>query len=579
MSKFSFSQSTNSFVSKDYIPTINRATIIDGKLIDYYVKVPLSGRDDLVLSAINYTFDYLEPTYTYVENNSAKEFNNSYLTGFSAVKVNSNKILGASSADKTIAFSAIHPMAVSQNDELKVKLSYADGYYISYYQMAMLQHGYIDGKNSVAMSRAASATVSSWAFCDSSAANKSIAWYNSTAVDSAFAMYDSIAKGHTAEDADGNLREIGAIALWSSTAAGTNECVASDCVPIALYESDACNAYAQWQSTALNGGVAFYHSVAGPDPHSEQQNAFAQGLAAYNSVLTAGGLAMYNSTAYYGIAMHDSESRGHGIALWHSYANSTERSEHGPNYEGVNSIALYDSSAVQMSLAGYNSSARYQSVSMYNSSANVVSIAMYNSSATNVAYSLYYSRGNNVAVALYSSSAANSAIALFSSSAENSSISIYNSTASDTSIAVHDATASDNSIAVYGAKASNNYSVACYSATADNASFAAYGSTSTNSAFASDVSDAQNQSIASHASTAKDYSIARIGSYAEDKSIANYFSTAKKSSLAMYNSTAEDETISIWENRFTINSKGFINGLKIVNGESEKGNNILNIIE
>jgi hypothetical protein len=574
MSKFSFTYSTNPLVAKNSIATINRATIADGKLLQYYIALPLLGRDEYSLYAINYTYNYMKPYFEYIYSNSAKEFNNSTLTGFSAIKINSNTNYGGMSAIKTLKLSAVNPLALAQ-DNFKVTLKYADNYKLdqaSYYIRAKLQNSYIDTDYSVALSRNASATLSSWAFCDSSANNQSFAWYNSTATNRSIAMYNSIA----GKSINGQIVQYYNVALYNSTANNTYTHYDNN-VAVALYDSRA------WMDS-----VALYYSTA--DGHS---------IAMYNSKTIdnqayqpADSLLMYDSTEAVGLGGHSVGTEA-GIILYGSYGDKGGIYKY--NSSGRHGIAIYNSFVNELTnykfaFAAYNSTANSSALAMYSAYASANAIALYQATAHDKSFATYDSSADNVSRAHYCSTATNTAIAVFSGKADYYSIAAHSSYAKVDSIALNNSNAQSESFARNDATATWK-SIAFNRSSAYNKSFANWRSTATNNSFANVSSYADNYSMASVSSIADEYSItvdnssatissmAKFHATATNKSIAMYNSSASDNSLAMFDSTATDETISLWRNTFTINSKGFVNGIKIVYNNTEHADNILNITE
>lgn len=574
MSKFSFTYSTNPLVAKNSIATINRATIADGKLLQHYVALPLLGRDEYSLYAINYTYDYMKPYFDYIYSNSAKEFNNSTLTGFSAIKINSNTNYGGTSAIKTLKLSAVNPLALAQ-DNFKVTLKYADSYKIdqaSYYIRAMMQNSYIDSDYSVALSRNASATLSSWAFCDSSANNQSFAWYNSTATNRSIAMYNSIA-GKTVK---GQPDRYYNVALYDSTANNTYSHYANN-VAVALYNSRAwMDSVALYYSTADGHSIAMYNS----------KTIYNQSYQPVDSLL------MYDSTEAVGLGGHAAGTEA-GIILYGSYGDKGGIYKY--NSTGRNGIAIYnsfvnESISYEFAFAAYNSTANSSALAVYNAYASANAIALYQSTAHNHSFATYDSSANNVSRAHYHSIATRTSIAVFSGKADYYAIAAHSSCAEINSVALNNSSAHNDSFARNDSTATWQ-SIAFNRSSADGKSFANCCSTAMNNSFANVSGYADNYSMASVSSIADEYSIAvdnssatissmaKFHATATNKSIAMYNSSATDNSLAMFDSTATDETISLWHNTFTINSKGFVNGIKIVYNDTEHADNILNITE
>lgn len=149
---------------------LNRATIVDGKLLQHFVIDPLSSTDDSILQTVNDLDPTLESVYNTVSSNSAKNWQNSTYSGFSAVKFDNNTELGSSRVAGTLKLESSDRIKVKKMNSNTFTISASEDFINSYYSRAMSQGAYVDDY--------------SVAFNNSSATNYSFAYaINSSATD------------------------------------------------------------------------------------------------------------------------------------------------------------------------------------------------------------------------------------------------------------------------------------------------------------------------------------------------------------------------------------------------------------
>lgn len=143
---------------------INRATILDGKLLNRFVVEPLSARDEDVLSNINEMTPLIQSVYQTVQDNYQSNWPNSNISGFNTFKIGSYALTGEPHVAGTIALSSSDEIQVRGNNAAKaLTITATRNMLQSYYARAMAMHGYIDDDHSVAFNDC-SATVSSFAY-------------------------------------------------------------------------------------------------------------------------------------------------------------------------------------------------------------------------------------------------------------------------------------------------------------------------------------------------------------------------------------------------------------------------------
>lgn len=526
--------------------SLNRATICDGKLFYHYVVEPLGKNDDTLLGNVNDIYTPLESVYDTVYDNSANNFDNKGVSGFSAIYCNTTANIGASRIASTFKFKStdyVDVVAKPSTNTFEINADLAE-FAKSYYARAMYAGGYVDD-NSVA-------------FDNSSATNNGFAFSKNSSADSHGVIF---ARGPSTASDFG--------VVYSLASAPYNTGIATHS-SVSLYGSTAYG----------KSNIVMYRS--------QTDDSTVSSLVAYNSTAI---------NANCGIAKHNSTTKGyHAIAEYDSYAET-------------NSIAMHESTAVERSIGVYNATARNNSVSFCSADANGYSIAHDNATAETSSIAMKKDAfASNKSIAFFGATASDKSIAGgYKSRALNSSLCMtFNSesnaentlaenysmafghchTASNYSIgmcygvardhsfeiignanvsswAFSYATATDCSFAAQTGSCATVSSIAILSATASHQSVSYNGSEANDCSIAFMQSTANDHSIAKFTSIASTSAIAYCNSSATDKSLAMFDSSAYDCSIALFNSTASHSALSLYDNTINIKSDGSVNGLLI----------------
>ena len=529
--------------------TINRATICDGKLLDYYVFKPLSSNDNTLLSNINEIYPYVT-VYKTVYDNSATNYDNSKVSGFSAIYCNTTANVGASYIASTLKFTSSDYVDVNVDPshntlEIEAKL---EEFAKSYYARAMYAGAHVDS-NSVA-------------FNNSSATNHGFVFGRKSYADSHGVVFS---RGPSTATDFGVVFSLGdypyntgvathsSVSLYGSKAYGKSNIVAykaytddSTVSSLVMYESSA---------TKASCGIAKYTSkIEG-----------AQSIAEYDSYASAYSIAMHNSTAHTsGIALYDATASNNSVALCNA-----EASDYSIGYDtataSTSSVAMKkNSQATNQSIAFLAGTATNKSIAIGKAYADDSSI---NISLTNNIVNRPQATDHSIALGeCYT--AKNHSIGLGPGIAEDHSFEILGR-AWTSSWALSYASATDCSFAALTGASACVSSIAMLGATATDKSFGFNGGEAHNCSISIDHSIANNYSVAKFTSTASNSAIAYCYSSATNKSLAMFDSSADDCSIALFNSTAAHSALSLYDNTINIKSDGSLNGVHItdVNGE------------
>lgn len=545
------------------VKKFNRATIADGKLLNHYVFEPLSAIDDDLLAYLNATYNKLLPLYTLV-NTYSSDWQNSKISGFSAIQFNSTAEVGASKFAKAAKLASTDNISFSVFGK-SVDITVPYSAYNSYYALAMAGGSYIDNKNSVAMMVGSSATDSSMAV-----GYKQVASEHSVA----FGRCQSEAKNYSFSVNYGNgdvsnlpygdkfYIENSAVGFFYNYITGSTNNIgfyytstinSKDCVGLYYADTSRCtNAVTEYTSTS-------YDSLNTISKYDSHVNASTAVLAATNTrvIGSSATIGKNNSTAYKTTATivyndSDASTADHSIAVNNSHVtNSTNviaindtTISNGIDSFGMNNCFISNSgnfcfnnceARAQDNILFNNCTASFNYGGYYNGKV----FAINNCDATEGYEGLAYDSSKlmgwfNIAInhstadgaasfAIASSYAAQGfAIAFYESSATNAGIALLKSSADKSGIATHESTASTSGVAHFN-------------------------------------SSATNCSIAIAQSFAENTSIASIDSTASNSSIALVNSSATNNSVALYYSSASDNMFAIDHNRFTIKSDAYIN--------------------
>lgn len=543
------------------VKKFNRATIADGKLLNNYVFEPLSAIDDDLLAYLNETYNKLLPLYTLV-NTYSSDWQNSKISGFSAIQFNSTAEVGASKFANAAKLTSTDNISFSVfGKSVDVTVPYSA--YNSYYALAMAGGSYIDNENSVAMMVGSSATDSSMAV-----GNQQIASNHSVA----FGARRSEAKNYSfSVNYGGNVSNLpygnkfyienSAVGFYYNYITGgtnnigfyyTSTINSKDCVGLYYADTRRCtNAVTEYTSTS-------YDSVNTISKYDSHVNASTAVLAATNSIVidSSTTIGKNNSSAYRTtatIVYNDSDAltADHSIAVNNSHiTNSTNviaindtAISNGRDSFGMNNCLISNSG----NFCFNNCEARAQDNILFNNCT-----AAYN-------YGGY--RGRVFAINNCDATQGYEGLAYDSSKLMGwFNIAINHSTANGAaSFAIASSYAEkDFAIAFYESSATNG-GIALLQSSADKAGIATHESTATISGVALFASSATNCSLAITKSFAENTSIASLDSTARDSSIAILGSSATNHSVALYHASASDYMFAIDNNRFTINSAAYIN--------------------
>lgn len=442
---------------KTTLQSLNRKTIADGAMLNSAVIEPFSSRDQYLIDNCNDINISANSLYSTIETNSAENWNNSKLSGFSAFLFNDKSIIGKQNANETITFQFKYPFTVTTAVD-KITIG-ANSLNESYFQLAKSANSDISypnianepprgsnnglalvfgANNKLPSSVSTNYLENSIVLFDNSEAmsTHAIAMVNSNASDAGFS-FNSSTNNYYAGIGFNNSNDCtsGSIGINSSTAISCGIAFDSSLAighslaitnSTAMYDAVAeinsiaqQRAYAILNSTANSCGAAYIHSF-GSNNSFSIINSYGQdaSVAMINSVASANGVALVNSNVYSaGVAIDDSSATNDGFAFCHS---TEEHHSVAMNYSYAKngSFAYFDSSASNGAYASHNSSAIDGSVSIFASQSKRGAFAVLSSDASNGSIAINNSSANNGSVAINNSCSTDSclrSIALFDS--------------------------------------------------------------------------------------------------------------------------------------------------------------------
>lgn len=545
------------------VKKFNRATIADGKLLNHYVFEPLSAIDDDLLAYLNATYNKLLPLYTLV-NTYSSDWQNSKISGFSAIQFNSTAEVGASKFAKAAKLASTNNISLSVFGK-SVDITVPYSAYNSYYALAMAGGSYIDNKNSVAMMVGSSATDSSMAVGYKQVASEhSVAFgqCQSEAKDYSFSV--NYGNGHVSNLPYGDkfYIENSAVGFFYNYITGSTNNIgfyytstinSKDCVGLYYADTSRCtNAVTEYTSTS-------YDSLNTISKYDSHVNASTAVLAATNTrvIASSATIGKNNSTAYKTTATivyneSDASTADHSIAVNNSHiTNST-------NVIAINDTTISNGrDSFGMNNCFISNSGNF---CFNNCEARAQDNILFNNCTASFKYDGYY-HGKVFAINNCDATEGNEGLAYDSSKLMGYfNIAINHSTADGAaSFAIASSYAEkDFAIAFYESSATNA-GIALLKSSADKSGIATHESTASISGVAHFNSSATNCSIAIAQSFAENTSIASIDSTARNLSIAFVNSSAADSSVALYYSSASDNMFAIDHNRFTIKADAYIN--------------------
>lgn len=545
------------------VKKFNRATIADGKLLNHYVFEPLSAIDDDLLAYLNATYNKLLPLYTLV-NTYSSDWQNSKISGFSAIQFNSTAEVGASKFAKAAKLTSTDNI-ICRVFGKSVDITVPYSAYNSYYALAMAGGSYIDNKNSVAMMVGSSATDSSMAVGRQQiASNHSVAFGASRSEAKNYSFSVNYGNGQVSNLPYGDKFYIENSAVgffYNYITGGTNNIGfyytstinSKDCVGLYYADTRRCtNAVTEYTSTS-------YDSLNTISKYDSHVNASTAVLAATNTrvIASSATIGKNNSSAYKTtatIVYNDA----YASAADHSIAVNNSRVTNSTNAIAINDTTISNGSdSFGMNNCFISNSGNF---CFNNCEARTQDNILFN----NCTASLYYGgdyRGKVFAINNCDATEGYHGLAYDSSKLMGwFNIAINHSTADGAaSFAIASSYAEKYFAIAFYESSATDASIALLKSSADKAGIATHESTATISGVAHFNSSATNCSIAITKSVAENTSIASIDSTARNSSIAFVNSSATDSSVALYYSSASDNMFAIDHNRFTIKDDAYIN--------------------
>lgn len=423
---------------KTTLQQLNRKTIADGDLLRSNVVEVFSSKDKYINDNLIAETNSANDVFNTVENNSATNWDNNLLSGFSAVKADAGKVIPIHENDTlNLNFENISTDIDTLKNE--ITLNFPDYIKDSYFQrtqrtsLPKLQDFPVPYGNRTLTNTDLDSPV-----VFGVGVNEDLEGFNDINHKMLLINGDRV-QSHAVLYHDGGIIINPGSVLYNRG--------------ILINNSIDCN-------SQFSCGIAINDS--------------SQGFCSQISINNSSGLGSQKP----GFAMNDSVI-GHNGAINFCSTGTSEMHIGLFNSIGASvSMEAYDSYASNLSFAAHNSSAQYSlSFSWYNSSSvNSLSHSLFYSTAENQSIAMYNSYSNSVGFALYNSSKIGSnvgqSIALYDSSATyGKSVALYNSLVAN----------SGNEFAMYNSSAiTNGRNAALYNSTIQCAGLAAYNSTAIN---------------------------------------------------------------------------------------------------
>lgn len=384
---------------KTTLDALSRQTIADGELLNKNLE-SFEGRDTYVNDNLVPLADVLADTIEVISDNSAKNWNNELLTGFSSISTDASllKMTKCNDGPVNLQFNALDT-ELDKNDNIVLSIpSFYSSSYMLCASATLSPDGYqyiakYDGSNmpnTVLGANNVLTTYPGLSINDSTTQNVGLAINNSTASNGiAINNSNNSQANNPGISINNSTATLLSFALNNSTIGATDE---------AYFQFASNNATVHQYGFAING-YANYHSIA--------------------------------------IGSHDKSVNNYAL----SYKDS-------PAYNY--SVGVFDSSATICSIAAYRSNAYYNAVSLFDSSASYDSIALYRG------YSIVKDPLSGHSVALYNSTALSSnAIGMYQSTAQSNSVAIYNSLAQNDSFSFDTSIATAASLSLFNSTATS----------------------------------------------------------------------------------------------------------------------------
>lgn len=423
---------------KTTVKQLNRKTIADGSLLNDDVIETFSSRDQYLIDNCNKVESSANSVYSTVKNNSAENWNNAKLSGFSAFQFNNKNIVGSMRSQETLTLNFKYPFNIATaTDKITIGAKNLNKSYFQLAKSAGSTVSYPDisnepprvSNNGLAALFGANNRLSdnlinnhllnvNTLFDNSyTTSYHAVAFVNSNAGNAGFSFNNSVGNYHAGVgfNKSNNCYEGGVGINYSHASNGS----------IAFNNSQATyRALAITNSTANAASLAIINSLSERRAYAAINSTANDCGAAYiNSNGARNGLgAIYSNGQNASVALINSEAQSNGFAAIYSQVY----------YAGV---AIDRSTATNDGFAFCNSNEEGHSVAMNHSYAGWGSFAYFSSSATNGSYASHVSSAHNGAAAIFSSSATNGSFAVLLSTASNGSIAALSSFANNGSVA------------------------------------------------------------------------------------------------------------------------------------------------
>lgn len=484
---------------KTTLTDLSRQTIADGVLLSENIE-SFVGRDTYVNDNLALQTNSLNESKEIIADNSAKNWNNALLTGFSAISADTSLLEMTKHNDGPVNFKFVAMSAkVDKADNIVLSVP---SYYTSSYMLC------------------ASATLNP-------AGAQHIQSYDGANMPNSVLGSDNVLTNYPGLSINASETVNAGVALNNSIAKNG----------IAINKSN--NSNSNCPGVSINNSTSTLLGFAINNSTIDETNYGYFQFAANDSRVSQYGFAVNSSATNHCIAIGSRKQvcNNHSVSYKDSYVN---------NY----SVGVQNASADQNSIAAYNSSSTYSAVSLYNSTSNYCSFAMYDST------SIVKDISNGHSISVYDSNAISHSLSLYAGSAYSASVAMFNSTAVYDSFAFNESSATTNDCLALMTSFANSSSFAFNASRAMTNSFAV-----NDCDFVYDYSIAVSNSIASLSQHIALYSTTAIGvndskainahSISFNIPIIRNISGSVHSNAALYNSTIGYTTEYFPENVFT----------------------------
>lgn len=392
---------------KTALTALSRQSIVDGELLNKNLE-SFAGRDAYVHDQLEPLMSSLADTIEVISDNSAKNWNNDLLTGFSSISTDATilKMSKCNDGPVNLQFNALDA-ELDENDNIVLSIP---SFYFSSYMLCASATLSPDGSqyiakydgsnqpNTVLGSNNILTNYPGLSINNSTTQNVGLAVNNSTAFNG-IAINDSTSpqSDYPGISINGSKTTLLSFALNNSTVSDSYE----------AYFQFACNnAYVQMYGFAIDGD-AKYHSIAiGSTAYNnavtyKDSSAYNYSIGLFNSTANICSIAAYNSSAYYNaVSLFDSSASYDSITLYRGFSvvddilDSYNVAMYNSTAVKSNVVSLYQSIAESNSLAVFNSTATHNSFAFNDSIATMSGLSMCNSTATLPSFAFNRSYGS-----------------------------------------------------------------------------------------------------------------------------------------------------------------------------------------